>query len=258
MLRAAPWSTDLNMARIRHLERAPIAEAVIDLRVQPNEGVSVDSFSPIAERLNGRYPVCTPIESLAARFGVQEGRPTPPEAIVSQVGIFLKTRDEQNIVQFRTDGFSFSRLPQYTSWDQVFPEAMLLWREYENVAKPLRVIRLAVRYINRLRLTLPVELTDYLTAPPAVPPPLPETVRGYLTRLLLFDAESGNSVIVTQALERSVDADHLVVLLDIDAYRDVDMDVKDPRIESILGTLRDLKNNVFFGSITEKTARIFE
>jgi uncharacterized protein (TIGR04255 family) len=65
-------------------------------------------------------------------------------------------------------------------------------------------------------------------------------------------------VIVTQALERSVDPDHVVVLLDVDAYRDVEIEPHDDRVQSILGRLRDLKNRVFFGSITERTAEMYE
>jgi uncharacterized protein (TIGR04255 family) len=246
------------MTRIRHLARAPIAEALIDIRVQPRDGISGDSFNQAAEEVSSTYPVVQRIESLAATFGVQEGKPMAPDATYSQIGLFLKTSDERNIVQFRTNGFTFSRLPQYTSWDEMFPEARSLWREYCAAAKPRRVIRLAVRYINRLRLPLPLDLATYLSAPPTVPEGLPPVLRAYLTRLVLNDADTGNSVIVTQALEPSVDTDHLVLLLDVDAFRDVDLDPGDSRLESILGMLRDLKNRVFFGSITEQTAEMYE
>jgi len=248
------------MARIRHLSRAPIAEAVIDFRVQSREGFAADSFLPVAERLKTRYPLTQPIESLAATFGFQEGKPTPADTTFSRLGLFLKTQDEQSIAQFRTDGFTFSRLPQYTSWEEVLPEALTLWRAYREASKPSKVTRLAVRYINRLRFALPSDLSMYVTAPPGIPESLPQQLRSYLTRLILSDVENGNSVIVTQATEPSSDPDHIVVLLDVDAYRDVgDMDPNnDHRIEDILGSLRMLKNRVFFGSITERTVEMYE
>jgi uncharacterized protein (TIGR04255 family) len=246
------------MARIRHLEKAPIAEAVIDLRVQPSDGVSADSFSAATAELKPRYPVVEPIESVAATFGIQEGKPSAPDTTYERLGLFFKTADGRNVVQFRTNGFTFSRLPQYTSWEQMFPEMLTLWERYRRIARPVRVTRVAVRYINRLHLPLPVDLPVYLTAPPVVPESFPAVIRAYLTRLILNDTESGDSVIVTQALERSVDSDHLVVLLDVDAYRDVEIEPDDDRMQSILGRLRDLKNRVFFGSITERTAEMYE
>ena len=77
-------------------------------------------------------------------------------------------------------------------------------------------------------------------------------------RLVLGDTETTNSVIVTQALEPAPDGDHLVVLLDVDAYRDEDLEPQDERIQAIFAALHDLKNRVFFGSITERAAEIYE
>lgn len=246
------------MARIRHLSRAPIAEAVIDLRVQPTDGVSAESFSTISELLKDSYPILQRVESLETTFGIQEGQSQPPQLTYSEIGILLKSRDQRNVAQFRTNGFTFNRLPPYTSWEEVFPEAIELWERYRGLATPARVTRIAVRYINRLPFALPVDLSEYLTASPSIPDSLPQVLRAYLTRLVLSDAETANSVIVTQAPEPSADADHVVVLLDVDAYRDVDMDPGDPRIKEILGSLRELKNRVFFGSITERTAEMHE
>lgn len=176
----------------------------------------------------------------------------------AQIGLFFKTPDERNIVQFRTDGFTFNRLPPYTSWEEVFPEAMELFGEYCRVADPIRVVRLAARYVNRLRLPLPVDLTAFLTAAPSIPEALPQALRAYLTRLVLTDIETSNSVIVTQALEPAPDPEHVVVLLDVDAYRDENVDPRDERIRTTFETLHDLKNRVFFGSITERAAEMYE
>ncbi len=62
------------------------------------------------------------------------------------------SEDEVKLVQFRLDGFTFNRSKPYTSWEQVFPEAFGLWKEYVSLAAPEFVNRIAVRYINRLDL----------------------------------------------------------------------------------------------------------
>jgi uncharacterized protein (TIGR04255 family) len=246
------------MARPRHLRNAPIAEAVIDCRVQPRENLPAEFLASAAESLKERYPKIERLESVAARIGVKEGRPIPPDTTYAQLGVLFKTADEKNVVQFRTDGFTFNRLPPYTSWEEVFPEAMELFERYRRVADPVKVTRVAARYINRLRFPLPVDLATFLVAPPTIPEALPQALQGYLSRAVLADSETNNSVIVTQALERSADVDHVVVLLDVDAYRDVSVEPHDEQIPMILGTLHDLKNRVFFGSITERAAEMYE
>jgi uncharacterized protein (TIGR04255 family) len=50
----------------------------------------------------------------------------------------------------------------------------------------------------------------------------------------------------------------LSVLLDIDAFREINMAAHDPTILSIFQQLRELKNDIFFASITEKTAKRYE
>jgi uncharacterized protein (TIGR04255 family) len=86
---------------------------------------------------------------------------------------------------------------------------------------------------------------------------MPAMLRSYLTRTVLHDPETGNSVTVTQASEPAPNEGHLIVLLDVDAFRDVDLDSSEPRLQSILESLRDLKNQAFFGSITEQTAESY-
>jgi uncharacterized protein (TIGR04255 family) len=76
--------------------------------------------------------------------------------------------------------------------------------------------------------------------------------------MVLQDSESGNSITITQASEPSTDPDHIVVLLDVDAFRDVDMSPMDEELITILQELRDLKNQAFFGSISERTAEMYE
>ena len=206
-----------------------------------------------------------PCRSVIRKSSVSAQRPSyrwdkllPPDVREAPTGVFFKTMDELNIAQFRSDGFTFNRLPPYTSWQEVFPEAMRLWQEYCRMAAPIRVVRVAARYINRLRFAMPVELSAFLSASPVVPEPLPQLLRGYLTRIVLTDPQTTNSVVVTQALERSAEPDHVVLLLDVDAYRDVDLEAEDDTIAAIFASLHDLKNRVFFGSITERAAEMYE
>lgn len=247
------------MAKRRHLTRAPITEAVIDLRLQSE--TPLGSILERPELAGLGYKTVDPITAFQTRIDLEKGRSLPPDTRSEQVGTQYRSGDGQQVVQFRKNGFSFHRLEPYTSWETVFPDAWKLWEIYcAGLPKNLIVGRAAVRFVNRLRLPTPVpNLAEFLVAPPVVPKALPQALRGFLTRVTINEPKKNLSALITQALEpQALDLSHLIVLLDIDAFREGMFELSDVGIESTLWALRDFKNQIFFESITETTAGLFE
>src|SRR5688572_8917959 len=245
------------MARPRaHLNAAPIVEAVIDFRVLRRDDVTAETFSDLQDQVGAVYGRALPLRSLEARFGLEEGRPIQPQQIEASVG--WAYQNDAAIAQFRIDGFTFNRLEPYTTWEEVFGEAGRLWGIYVERARPLEISRLAVRYINRLKVQAPANLQEFLAAPPVLPEPMPQTLREFLTRVVVEDAGRNAAAIVVQALERPIDPALITLLLDIDAYREVSWTPGDARIPGAFEQLRQLKNDIFYASITDRTAEMYE
>lgn len=241
------------MSRPRtHLTRAPIVEAVIDFRVLRQRNAIADQFAGLAPRIGEQYNQASQMQSIEARFGLG-GAPSQTQA---PVGWLYKAPTA--VAQFRVDGFTFSKLEPYTTWEEVFGEASRLWGIYSQLANPQEISRVAVRYINRLRLPAPADLGQYLESPPVLPPPIPQTIREYLTRVVIEDTECNLSAVLIQALEGSLDPATTQILLDIDAFRNVVMRPEDPAISGLFEQLRRLKNEIFYASITEATVRMYE
>ncbi|MDA2925099.1 TIGR04255 family protein [Acidobacteria bacterium AH-259-L09] len=247
------------MAEPRHLQNAPIIEAIIDFRVKLHAGFQAEQFSDLEERLRDRFPEVKRRNLLESHFGVKEGKPIPPTTKYKGLyGFFFKSEDGRSVAQFRTDGFTFSRLKPYTKWERVFPEAYELWNSYVELASPEFITRIGVRYINRLNIPVPIkEFTQYLTAPPTVPEGLPRAVGNFLTRLVISEPETGIATNITQALEK-VESDFATIILDIDTYKKKEFEIDDESIKPTFEKLREIKNRVFFSSITEDTVRLFE
>jgi uncharacterized protein (TIGR04255 family) len=244
----------------RHLEHAPITEALIDFRVQLPEGFSIEKFEPVVSRFAQEYPGKGAIKAFHATVGIGETS-SRPDVAHGEIGILIRAADEKTLAQFRIDGFTFNRLEPYTSWEEIFPETIRLWTEFVEAAKPIAVTRLAARYINRLRLPLPmVDLREYLTEPPRIPTGLPQTLRTYLTRLVVHDSIRNHSAIVTQSFEPNpTDTEKAIVLLDIDAFKDVHVRSSEvDEIHRVLAGLHDFKNEIFFRSITQRASELFE
>lgn len=244
----------------RHLNNAPITEAIIDFRIKARSDLHAEDFAAVKDEVSKRLPKVEEMRGLQATIQVQkeEGKPLVLQDLGLQ-GYFFKSGDEKVVAQFRIDGFTFNRLRPYTSWEDIFPQAMELWRRYSEVARPLAVTRLAARYINHVPLPAGAGNFDlYLRAAPQVPSELPQYISGFLTRVTVHNPEDDIAAHVTQALQTISDTQRLTVILDIDAYKEADFAPDDPAIERTLNQLRMFKNLVFFNSVTEETLRQFE
>jgi uncharacterized protein (TIGR04255 family) len=243
----------------QYLSHAPITEALIDFRVVRSEKISPAVFDKLSERLAHDYPEHGPMQSVETMFGFQGGRVVAPEPREATIGLMLRNPVAQSVAQFRVDGFTFNKLEPYTQWQLVFNEAMRLWREYVAIARPIQISRVAVRYINRLRLSTPIaNLGEYLTAPPTVPEPAPQSLKEFFTRIVVQAEREELSAIITQALEPTVDPTEVVVLLDIDAFSGIPLQADDPLIPEVFQLLRELKNRIFYASLTEELIRRYE
>lgn len=233
-----------------HLRNAPIVEAVIDFRVVRQEQVSAEMFADLCQSIGEQYKKTGSIQAIEATFGVVHGKPLGASHTQTDLGFRYQTATE--IAQFRVDGFTFSKTAPYTTWGEVSAEAFRLWKIYVNVAKPRQVSRIAVRYINQMQLPTVKDLGEYLTAPPLLSEPIPQLIRDYLTRVNVRDDSRNVSAVIVQALEPQIDPNTISLLLDIDAFREVNEAPEDPGLISVFEQLRELKNEIFFASINEK------
>jgi uncharacterized protein (TIGR04255 family) len=246
------------MARIRRLAHAPITEAIFDFRIALPPAFEVTTFDPLRARLADRYPTVQERRSFEARFAFKEGKPAQPETRGGLDGYVFRSADNLSAAQFRLDGFTYNRLAPYTSWDQLMPEALALWDTYVETTRPEAVTRVAVRYVNRLRIPAAGGLSKYLVVLPPRFPGTPQHLAAYLMRVSSHDPESAYHANITHALEPKPGTAEASVILDIDVYTVSDLDLESRTLAPILETMRTIKNEVFFGTITEEMARQYE
>lgn len=240
-----------------HLANAPIVEAVVDWRVKLPIEFDIEKFKEMGSVLGPRYKLSE--EENEFQFEFKKASPDAPQLSSHRVrGYRFKTEDGLEIANFQQNGVNFSRLKPYTRWDSVFTEAERIWNIYRSVCQPEEISRIAVRYINRLQLPLP--LTDfglYFTVPPvALPPGLPSLLNALLYRVVLSEPTTGIVTNITQVLDPPDDG-HAPFILDIDAYIARSMDPDSPDIRSHFFALREMKNRVFFASLTPTAIDMF-
>lgn len=165
--------------------------------------------------------------------------------------------DGRQIVQARLDGFTFNRLRPYKEWESFRDEARALWERYCEIARPEVVSRVALRFINKIEMPLPLrDFKEYILTIPEVAPGLPQGLSGFLMRLVIPDEHSDSIAIITETIEPP-QGDRLPLILDIDVFRERAFAPHEEGIWEAFEHLRTLKNEIFFKSITDRAKGLF-
>src|SRR5680860_393498 len=245
------------MSPQRHYRKAPITEAIIDLRVELPPDFSAAELMKTHAAEEVSYPT---VQQHYAAFGQMQGGPQVSATAGSQhMGYLFQSENTKQIYQARLDGFTMSRLAPYENWKALRDEARRLWDIYRSIAKPSRVVRLAVRYINRIDIPLPFrDFKDYLRTVPEVSPDLPQELSGYFLQLSIPMDDIKSLALINETIIESASPNIVSVVLDIDVFRHTELPADEEGIWTFFEELRDRKNKVFEASITDKARELFE
>jgi len=244
-----------------HLPRAPIVEAVIDVRARAKQKLEESSLrSQLEARLDG-YGFLDSQREFHGEVKLEPGK--PPSQVVRDVGwkgVRFRSSDDKHIAQFNRDGFVFSRLEPYTKWEQLSGEGLRLWKIFKELAQPLAIHRIGLRYINRIQLS-PGELRfeDYIQPAPVPPSGLHLPFHGFMHHDALAVPGHPYTINIIRTIQPSGGngAAGIGVILDIDVFTAQDFEPDDSLLGRRLLEMRWLKNKAFFGSVTGKALERF-
>jgi uncharacterized protein (TIGR04255 family) len=242
-----------------HFPHAPIAEAVLEIQTKLPSTVSLETLASVQEALKEQYPSKRTRMALKDGVKFEEGKEpeffSPPHEIV---GYLFASSDGKQVIQSRFNGFAFSRLRPYDRWETFRNDARDLWHHYSKVTSPEVVTRLGLRYINRIEIPLPfLDFKEYILTTPEIAPGLPQAMTTFFMRMEIPEPSLDALVILTQTIEPVTEDKRLPLIFDIDVFRAGLFDVKSDEIWTIFEGLRNLKNDVFFKSLTDKAKDLF-
>lgn len=237
--------------------KAPITEALVDLRVQVGTELRLEHLREFNGTLGNAYPKVQTQTDWAGEIRLEPESNTPTVTSTHWVrGFVFRSEDDREVVQVRRDGFTFSLLPQYTDWSELRDKAKRAWERYVELVAPLAITRVAHRCINRISLPHErLELDQWFKLHAVTPPEL-----GDLTELLVRVAmrHPDNPAIIALATLGSApprtDVQESAFLLDIDIWNEEKRPV-DAAIWGLLEDLHEYRNDVFFGSLTDATCQ---
>ena len=225
-----------------HLPKAPIVEAVFEVRVEGSDPFDEARYAAIATEEASRYPDRVP------QFGVEVvAEFSPPGAGTvrqdsRQIGLLLRSRDGRQLVQVSERGLTLNRLAPYTSWEELRPELLRLWAAYQGHFPTARCVRVAIRTINQIELDDLADVGQVITVPPTMPSVLSLRSESFLMRHEMLEEPSGLRVVVHQA---SAPSRGRAILLDIDVFQQGSFSDAAPAVSDAFEAVHDLKNKVF-------------
>lgn len=241
------------MAAVRDLRLPPIVEALIDVRFDVSDQFELKLLEPLAEELKARHGVLELRSAFEARFDLDGAQ---QKFDISNTDVHLSAfliRDQPatRVFQLRRNGITVSHVSRYQGWEALSSDAKTLFEQYVSVANPKAATRVATRYINRIQLPeQTLDLDDYFTCGPKVPPGAPEGVFSFHNRTVLID-ERKIFTVVQLATASGVQGKSGGVTLDVDCFTSTTVDPNLSKVSPLLEQLRELKNLTFFGSVHE-------
>jgi len=228
-----------------HLSRAPVVEAVIDIRARSTAWKQ----ETVTEQFSQRMPE---FSQIGPAEEVTEGS--------AWTNLQFATRDGVNIAEFGRDGFAYHRLAPYERWDKFNGEGLRLWQIFMEIARPVELQRVGVRFIGRLELPpLNGEFEDYIDPAPKAPAGMELPFVGFLHHDTLAVPGYPYVVNIIRTIERPQDpTQSFAVILDIDVGTLKPIPPNMSELQHCLSELRWLKNKAFFGSVTSKAVESYK
>lgn len=248
-----------------HLEHAPIVEALIAIDVGPPLNDEVMSrVDTAAQAFHADYPESEPFGQFQFKFGVnvQAGHiPQQSAQHDSSFGRKYVSSDKRQLVVFRRDGFSFSRLPPYQRWASFRTEARRLWEIYRSATTPTPIVRFGLRYINRVSIPVGTPMNEFLKLYPEVPDNpdgSPRAINSSYMRVdsILTEIPAGRLIIQQAALPPEREG-FATLSLDFDISIMTAGGTTEEYVWDTLESARHIKNQIFVRSLTPEFLETF-
>lgn len=236
---------------------APIREAIFDIKVNELASGTIDRLEKVCQKISENYPNKKKQYNISGRIQFKENLPLGNETSTEFIGFILSNVEGNRQVQIRIDGFSFNMLKPYSEWEDFSSEAFRLWKVYTEILNPDGVNRIALRYINKIDIPLPMEnFQKYIVNMPPIPLILPQKFKNFFMQIEVPCEKEDVNVILTETIDKA-SSKVLPFILDIDVYKLKKADYTEADLRVEFEYLRSLKNNIFENCITQEAKKLF-
>jgi uncharacterized protein (TIGR04255 family) len=239
----------------------PIREALIDIKIDPLPQSSLAVLEALHEQVKEKYPTKKARHRWEGSLKIEADQTVSADQRHLRCdGFLFFSTNEKQIVQYRLDGFTFSRLRPYPpqGWPVFREEAIPLWDLYLRAVQPIQVVRIGLRYINQIDVPFSqIDLEEYLAEPPRIPRDLPQMFDHFFVRQVISFPDLEAKAIIIMSTAPAPNALTTSLYLDIDVLTEVSIKGDSVKVWQILDRFREVKNKIFQSSLRPKTEELF-
>lgn len=244
------------------LAKAPIVEAVLDIDCDMPAGFDLTALEGTAgEAFRSQYPRFRNQFLEEHRIESKADEPAKHSSRRAVQAFRFLQDDEKQLVQVRSQGFSFNRLAPYSSLDDYLSEIQRTWELFIGIASPVKIRVVRLRYINRILLPFaggPVNLDGYFKVGPKLPDEEGLQFTGFVNQHTAVEAGTGYQVNIVLASQLP-ESERLPVIFDICVASPKTAEPNDWHwILVEIQSLRSLKNRIFKNTLTEICLNLFQ
>jgi uncharacterized protein (TIGR04255 family) len=252
------FKIDLN-EEFHRLTAAPSIEAVIHWQAHGRKTLEPESLQEELTRRLPDYPFCQIQQGIEISETGTTDLATEIFHRTQWDGFRLQDRQNRHVVQFTPNGVVFSRLEPYEEWESFKAEALRFWHIFLELAEPIGISRLGVRYVNRIPLDNNEHPSVYLKTVPSDPPGLDLPTESFFHQDTYQIPGYPYAINWVRTIQpESVDPPHgRALIVDIDVFTTEVLQLDHDVLTQSLTEMRWLKNKVFFSCITDIALKRF-
>jgi len=152
--------------------------------------------------------------------------------------------DRSFAAQFLKNGFLFSQIGSYSTWEEFTLLAKTLWDIYQSIVGATEVVSFQVRYINKLFIPTMKDWENYIRIYPYLPPEVPQGISEYFSRIVMPIENPPGQLTHQQAILPPEREGHLTMLFDND-FQFSGLGLPISSLWSRIDEVRGLKDNYF-------------
>jgi uncharacterized protein (TIGR04255 family) len=240
----------------KNLANPPVVTAIFQIKYDSGS-IRLDDFLKFDTILKREFPQRR--ENIESSLSLAPSTRIPlGKAQVSGVtntrrtGYVYFTTDQKEKLTLSESDITYTKETPYTGWDSFKDFVLKVLNTLLPVLEGITIQRTSIRFINQFSLTDFDDPTEYFNTQitsSTAENPLPYPVTKYGFRLT-FDISEGVYSIVNQNVDQLTDK--YIYIFDIDVLDRNNILFDIGTIDETLERLRDIKNNIFFGNLTNK------
>lgn len=240
------------MEKWPRLENPPVIVAVMEIRFKFDAAFDVSQYKKHDSELLKLYPIRQDHFTGNINLPLVPGNSTAQISSIHS-GYNYIAEDKTKTITATSENLVFFSEGAYAGWDSFKVEVLNITENFKEILNRALISRVSIRFINRMELSNHLAPEEYFnTLISAREGTINNEIDNYLLRYGMNIPNTRIRANVIQSLEEKTIEEYKFIL-DIDVLDHEELRYKKEALSEALEKIRDVKNDIFFKNLTEKT-----